>query len=600
MVAVSPAQDGSQVILDELHYTVKSLQKSRLITTRKIIIYSPKGLEHAEIVISESRFKRVRSIKARVLDQNGKQIRKVRKSEIREIDASLPTDLYTGLKYYVFDLAQATFPYIIEYRVSVDINSLFFWPNWYPQWDIPVQTSRYRLSCPEELGFKTHAIGAIPEPVLSDKGKNLTWQLHNVPPVLEEYRMAPEHVIQYALFFASDSFVLDGIPGSFRKWQHLGNWYRQLAQDLYALDPASLTDLPRLDAASTRESIQQLYTFLQDHTRYVAIALGTHGWKPSPAQLVYENRYGDCKDLSTLFIALLAQHGIIGYPALLKTRNAGLVLDEFPSNQFNHVITYIPLPSETLWVDCTSSSATAFDLPSMDEGCNALVIRDDQTGLLSTPLSRPDDNQLLFSAEATILTEGTAQLEGTMTATGNIAQDMRNSLRAQDPAGQRNLLIQWLSDFSPSLSLTRMNIPHLNSNIYPLEIRFTCSAENYADVSRMRLFLNPSFYHRVTFEGETPDQRHTALFRPYALTLLDSISYTIPDGLTPEAIPAAAQYQYPFAQYDYRMKLSGNTVKFTRKYQIQERRIGLDQYADYHRFITQVEQKDRERLVFVR
>jgi hypothetical protein len=599
-VSNSYGSNGTHVILEEIKYTVKSSQKARLSTSRKIIIHSQKDRQYAQVAVSGNQFRKVTSIKARVLNQRGKVIRKLRKSDIREIDASTPYALYTGDKYYTFDLSQAHVPYIIEYTVTSEISSLFFWPDWYPQDDIPIQSARYILSVPKEIDYQTTTVGPIPDPFSSANGTVLTWELNNVPASRKEDRMAPEDRVQYALHFAPAHFTLDGIEGTSNSWAELGAWYSRLAQNQYVLGPESATDLPELNGVSTRETIQLVYEYLQDRTRYVAIELGIHGWKPHSAQSVCDNRYGDCKDLATFLIALLAQHDIEAYPALLKTRGSGVVLRDFPSNQFNHAIAYIPLEDEALWVDCTSNSAVIDDLPAQDEGCSALVIRQGRGELLTTPTSRAEDNQLIFAAEATLHSEGSLTLKGMLTASGNVAQGIRDSFRSRDESDRRNLLIRWLSDYSPAVRLLNMRIVHLESNLSPLVIRFDCIAENYANVSRSRIFLNPSFYNRLSFDGEGPGQRQSAVFRPYAVTHLDSITYIIPENLAVEAVPESNTLTYPFACYDYQIDLTDNRVSFRRNYRILQRKIDLDQYADYYEFMEQVEQKDSDQLVFIK
>lgn len=90
------------------------------------------------------------------------------------------------------------------------------------------------------------------------------------------------------------------------------------------------------ESMNDREKIQRLYSFLQNHTRYVAIELGLSNWQPQSAQSVFDNHYGDCKDLTTLMVAMLREVGVKAYPASILTRDHGLLIKEFPANQFNH------------------------------------------------------------------------------------------------------------------------------------------------------------------------------------------------------------------------------------------------------------------------
>ena len=54
--------------------------------------------------------------------------------------------------------------------------------------------------------------------------------------------------------------------------------------------------------------------------RYVGIEKGTGGIMPRDPGLTFRQRFGDCKDKATLFLAMAKQAGFSAYPMLVATR----------------------------------------------------------------------------------------------------------------------------------------------------------------------------------------------------------------------------------------------------------------------------------------
>jgi hypothetical protein len=590
----------TRILDDEIRFIVKSQNNSVIHVKRRIWIGDEEDKDYGNIFVRENEFRRVKSIRGKIIGPSGKTLKKLKKREIRKIQASPSYQLYSGATYYTAELTHPTLPYIVEYSYTIQLKSLFFWPDWLPQEDIPIAQARYILQVPADIRYRTLKRGPIPDPYYSESLKSLVWELDSIPPSVEEFQMAPEDQEQYALYFTPLEFMLDGINGSFHSWNLFGAWYNRLADRQYSLDQGFIREVNISHEVNTVEKIQTIYSYLQQSTRYVAIELGIHGWKPHPAQSVFTNKYGDCKDLTALFISLLRHHGIEAYPALVLTRDKGIVENDFPSSRFNHVITFVPLSEETLWVDCTTDYATITDPPAGVEGCNVLVVRDSNSELVTTPLSRARDNQLVFKAVGTITPDGSVQFSGTITGCGNLAQFLRSVYSMKNEAERRNTLIRWLGDYSPAIKLGKMTLVNLQPDSQPVQIQFEFKAVKYVNTSRNRIFLNPSFFHRTESRLEEPQERRTAVFYRYPRIYLDSITYIFPENYRVEDYPSAVSLESPSAVYRYSVSPSADRITYSRRMQINNRRIELEEYPQYYQLMRQAQQTDSKKVVLIK
>src|SRR6185369_9926184 len=138
----------------------------------------------------------------------------------------------------------------------------------------------------------------------------------------------------------------------------MGQWYDARKRDRDVRDVKIKIKAEEIIKGRTteKEKITALYEYVAKNFRYVSLSLGTGRYQPHAAAEVMSNQYGDCKDKHTLLASMLAATGLRGYPVLI---NSARKLDvDIPSpGQFDHVITAIPLGTETLWADTTSEIA---------------------------------------------------------------------------------------------------------------------------------------------------------------------------------------------------------------------------------------------------
>ena len=106
-------------------------------------------------------------------------------------------------------------------------------------------------------------------------------------------------------------------------------------------------------------------------------------------------------------VTMLNEAGIQAYPALTRTRDNGPLISDFPSNQFNHVIGFVPLSADTIWLECTADLVPAGELPSSVEGCEVLVVKNDSGELVKTPESNASENGWTSLVEGELTIEAT-------------------------------------------------------------------------------------------------------------------------------------------------------------------------------------------------
>src|SRR6185503_18169122 len=186
----------------------------------------------------------------------------------------------------------------------------------------------------------------------------------------------------------SDRFSHYGFEGDLSSWKSFGQWINTLYSGLDILPPDRQQFFTQLvkDASDNKEKIKRIYQYMQKNFRYVSIQLGIGGLKPFSAEFTDKKKYGDCKALSNYMKAALKSVGIPSHIAIINAEyNQEPVDPNFPANGFNHVILCVPGQNDSIWLECTSSTAAFGELGSFTENRNALLITDNGGVLVPTP-----------------------------------------------------------------------------------------------------------------------------------------------------------------------------------------------------------------------
>lgn len=597
------------ILMDQQKFEIESLEKARYKVRQVIRFNNNKEVDDfARVVVEESNLAKCLGISAKIRDKNGKVVKHLKKkSEFESAQFSPGYELYSESKYYWAELDWLEYPFEIEYEYELELKTLFLWPPWYPQSGIPVQKSTYQLILPnEEFNFNTHSIGLEIEPVKrqSKKGKvEWFWELSEVDPPEKEGYMSPESRNQQrALLFVAETFMLGKYAGQSDTWDNFAKWYRRLITDETTLPPAMVAEVKELlsDEQTVYEKVNEIYRYLQDNTRYVAIYLDIGGWKPHSLSSVAFNKYGDCKDLTMLMIAMLDIAGIQSYPALMRTRDTGRVIEEFPSNQFNHVLTCVPSESDTIWVECTADNCYAGDLDYSREDSKVLLVKENGGEIVYIPPSPAEENGMVSKIKGRLTSDGLLYLDGWAESSGNQADYVRGNLIGAREEDQVEWVRNYVGENLPKVDLSSYQTYNIEEKFnQPVKIEFSGKASNFAASSGSRLFVNPAIMNRRSKRSvPRKESREFDIYFKYAYADTDSVELQIPTGYALEAGPKVQNLETDFGRYEVNYEAEGNQFRYRRIFQITDKIIAREKYDEFKKFLKAVSKSDGSKFVF--
>ncbi len=335
------------------------------------------------------------------------------------------------------------------------------------------------------------------------------------------------------------------LVSTFPDWADFAQWYVRISQLTDEVTPeirAKAAELTR-EIKTDREKILSVYNYVTS-LRYVAIPFGVNSFRPHAAANVFKNQFGDCKDKANLFNTMLHSLDIDAHLVLVpRFRQA---YDALPGLAFNHAISRVTLPGETLWVDTTDDVCRFGMLPPGDSGRKVLVIGERTNALTQLPAPEPSRHKLTVRAEIDC-SHGSDALPTTFEAVafGYPDYELRESAReAKEHAGA----VPFLSArYRLSAGLFALEKQTANS-VAALDQDFTWRAQgsligafsylpddstnsDHATRNTHRGLLRSSFWLPKEWDLAL-NQRKSVLFlnQGYPLTLDEQLDFALPPG----------------------------------------------------------------------
>lgn len=164
-----------------------------------------------------------------------------------------------------------------------------------------------------------------------------------------------------------------------KNWQDVVKWGQELFAHTTNASPSirQLADKIKNDHSNKQQQIAAALQYVQANVRYLGLELGENSHRPSSADVTLQRRYGDCKDKSSLYIALLRELGFTAYPVLVNTSQQREIQKRLPAyGAFNHAIVKVVHDNKHYWFDPARQYqlGSALDIYQPDYGY-ALVLK---------------------------------------------------------------------------------------------------------------------------------------------------------------------------------------------------------------------------------
>jgi hypothetical protein len=585
-------------------FVVESAGKATEQVFTAVTIFNQNGREFGCFAIPYDRYRKIKSLRAFISDAEGKKIRDANTCDMQDRSAISDYSLYDDDRIRVVKLEHDIYPYTVSLEYKMEHNGLVAWPTWYPQLDndLPVENASFELTAPNSMDARFRLRGGMGEPESSrdSKSKTFCWKIRSIPMCETEPYGYGWHEQAPAVMTAPSVFQFDMHQGDMSSWGSFANWYGELNEKRQILPDSAISQIQQICSGivDTREKVRKLYEHLQATTRFVSIQLGIGSWQPFDAAFVNRQGYGDCKALVNYMRAMLTAVNISSYPALIsRGDDAPEILQDFPSNQFNHVVLFVPTPGDTLWLECTSQTSLCGHLGVDDEDRYALVVLPGEGRLFRTPRSKSKDNMQVSRVQVQVLNElGDALADVKVRYTGNQQDRVRNALVSRSGKERKD----WLRDKIDVSNFDIQNSDFRGVDVkgQEVELRYGMKMNRCFNKTGSSFLFQPNLLQRWRTVPKAVKKRTQPVNLGYAFVDLDSVNIQVPARWNLETSFPEAKFETSFGCYHASAEIRGGMIYYVRRMEYKTNKLPAAMYEEFRSFIEKVVKADRMMMAF--
>ncbi len=487
------------------------------------------------------------------------------------------------------------FRYVVHEVANENFRGDYFGDVSYVESVRPIVKGRYAVLYPEDwqLHFRAPEIehraweGELPDGQQVD-GQNVTaFEYRDVSRVRTEDDQ-PGNTDVYDYILVSNKETYDDVA----------RWWWELIEEQLVVDDAIRSTVREVTEGleTDADKLEAIYEYVVRNTRYLHVGLGIHGWKPYRTSTVYRNRYGDCKDKAALLKVMLDEAGIDTEMVLVRTRRLGSVDDEPASmNIFNHAVAYVP--SKDLFLDPTARFNGPYELTQMDQGAQALVVRDGGGGeWVTMPVDDAEDN-LVRRHISVDYNAGTPVIEGEVESHG--ARAVRDRRGLEDPERRDEDFEDRLRSRFSGLSLIEAAYDNLDSLTEPSKISYTAEAPGAIRGSESRLIYPIAEPLNLLNRHARQSTRQQDLTFRVPFARQTTVEHQLPEGKTVASLPEPTQLDSPFGYLEMSYDYDEGQLVVQLDYAIEVQRVQKDDYPEFRRFVAEMDEAVNETIRLV-
>jgi hypothetical protein len=601
----TPANVGNAsavVLFDEYLITVDdqnhAVERERI----AVRILSPQGREYSHCEIAYDTDEKLNYFRSWTIAADGRQF-PAKDTDFADHGAYEGADLQYSEKIRTLKPPASDPGAVVACETEEHLRPYMSEEEWEIQSSIPIVSEALELALPPGGHFAASWHNFAAQKPVEVASNHLRWEIKDMPALdLENIR---EHPAWGAL--AARMSVKWGdaaVNGPDNQWKAIGLWMQQLEE--HRTDPTpEITAKAQELTAGARDfytKLNRITDYIQKNVRYFIIVRGIGGFQAHYAGDIYRNRYGDCKDKTTLLISMLQAVGIQAHYLHVDSRR-GIVDPAAPSLEGNHMITAIELPDGgsdprlAARVKAGNGKMLLIFDPT-DEVTPVGLIREELQGawgnmangpdsqVLEMPILAPETAGLTRKGAFTLTADGA--LEGSIAEVfnGDDATYERWFLKDNDSKEIHDKLESGLNSDLPGLTFKGYEF-HQDADLdKPLGLDLHFSTSSYAHASGPLLLVRPRvFGSHVRGASDVMDGKP----RAYAIELghpgrwRDSFDIALPAGYVVDETPDPVDVDLDFASYHSSVTAKGNTLHYEREYVVRQVEIPAAKAAEFRK-----------------
>jgi hypothetical protein len=594
------------VRLNQIDIVIASQRSMNIKTKRVVTVLNEKGLDAVDAYENYDKSSPVKSILATVYDAFGKEIKKIKRGDFRDVSAVSGSTLFSESRYIYLDYTPIQYPFTVVFESETETSNTAFIPQWMPLNDyaVSIEKSILNVSYPSNLGFKYNELNFSNFNVkkIVDTSNQLSFSVTKMLAQKEEAASPSISTLFPRVMMGLELFHLEGVDGTAKTWAEFGKWYSdKILQGTTDLPEETKVKMKALVGSETDpiKKAQIIYKYVQEKSRYVNISIGIGGWKPMLASDVDRLGYGDCKALSNYTKALLSSVDVPSYNVVLygspQKRNVEI---DFVSMQGNHMILAVPNKDKYIFLECTSQVDPFGYQGTFTDDRNVLVIKPEGGEIVHAKIYEDSGNTQISKGTYSISENG--DFSGKI---GIVSEGSQYNQKFQNDKLSPTEMEAFYKDYWSAIN--NLKIKKITFKSDTDKISFTENAEitasNYGNFSANKMMFTVNAYNQFTQSIKRIRNRKSPFEIQRGSVDIDEIEIALPANFSIEFLPGNVEINGKFGDYKTEIvKKDNNNIIYKRKFFLKKGLYTNKEYDEFRIFMEQISRNDNAKIVLTK
>lgn len=563
--------------------------------------------------IYHSSFHKLDKWQAATIIPDGKSYRTIKTTESKTSRSEDESVFYDDAKE-----TKVTFGSLSKYartRLSYTIEhtDVHFLPGFYFQQGVPIHEASFKVTVPKGVKLKYIIKGQNQQWIKADKeeGRNettYTWTAHDVPKA-KHYDDGPSssYFIPHVLIYV-ESYQAKNQEAPTMVFSTVEDLYRYYYPFIKKINNKQDDSLNKLVAEvvkgskTDREKAERIYHWVQQNIKYIAFEDGMGGFIPREAAAICNRRFGDCKDMSSLLVAMSRAAGLDAYFTWIGTRRKPYAYEEVPLPIVDdHMICTVKLGNDYIFMDGTDPVIPFGTPPAALQGKEALVGLDSKNfKVIKVPEM---DNTLNAINDSTYVSLDGNMIKGSVDVAykGYGAWRIAGILQYRNENEMKDALESLTRRGSNKYLQTNFNYKAGKDAGKEMNLHSEFTLGDYARNIDKEWYVNLNLQR--TYEDEHADvaERKVPIVFSYKNKVRQVVVLDIPKGYKVTYLPADKAEKVPgLWSYKLAYQQNGKQVKLVKEYELFTLNITPDQFKDHNRLVEDLKNEYKESIVLTK
>jgi len=519
-------------------------------------------------------------------------------SEIQDFKIYRDFPMYSDAMVKVITMPEVNIGSVIEFEIVIASSGMPIKGAWWDSVNLdfprPCKEVNTTITLPRKFNVAYKEFGLSHKPEITETPETITysWKLTDVTPIEkpEEYLPPP----------TPDSFTNIVEFSSIKSWEDISGWYYGLVEkNLKITKEIEETAKAVCQGKETlKDKTRAILEYIQDNFRYVSMSFGENSLEPHPTDDVFRNKYGDCKDLSLLTMAMLKSAGIHSYVALFNNEFA--ISDPqfdlpFPY-LFDHVILLVEDKANgDFYIDPLLDGYDIGEFPPSHQGAYTFIINEQGGKFDKLPIFDEKRNSTRTARKIELNADGSALYDVEYTWELSSSIEMRDAMKAMDKEAE--------TKFYQSLDASLISGGEMiTRHIEGIDKKYGL-VKGYAKYRKKGAFPLDGPMMVIDIEGYDRDvdftqkERKKPLFFPSNSLAEDITTYKIPKGFIVSHLPNDIHLNAGFFEIKREYVRANDTIAVIETTRYKRAQYPKEEYGKFKDFFDALPSQTRQRII---